>query len=69
MTTTPATLSGGSMAVRIDRKERGIGADEVRSAAGPLRGVRTSVAKETDAREDWRAAEITDPAFWLKGVD
>jgi hypothetical protein len=69
MTPTPATTSGAYTAARVDSKEGGIGADEVLSAAGPLSSVRTSVAKETDAQEDWRLAEITDPAFWLKEVD
>ena len=69
MKATSATTSGAFTAARIDSKEGGIEADKVLSAAGPLSSVRTSVAKETDAREDCRSAEITDPAFWLNGVD
>jgi hypothetical protein len=69
MKPTPATTSGASAATGIDSKEGGIGADKILSAAGPQSSVRTGVAEETDAREDWRSAGIIDPAFWLKGVD
>jgi len=69
MKPTLATTSGASTATEIHSKEEGIGAHKVLSGADPLSSVRTSVAKETDAREDWRSAEITDPAFWLKGID
>ena len=69
MKPTSATTSSAFTAARIGSKEGGLEADKVLSAAGPLSSVRTRVAKETDAREDWRSAEITDPAFWLKGVD
>lgn len=62
---TSATISGASDATGINSKEGDIRAEKMLSAASPL----SSVAKETDVREDWRSAGITDPALWLKGVD